>query len=132
MNAQQLIKYDILCLLAKYNDSIDVTEMTPEIINFLFEDDEIIEGIYENGLIDEVRNSGIETNIPAGYSRHYESKSVAKQIRGQWVGWTYWYGGGKYSNTESIDWIENVYLLNCTEKEEVVITRNFEKVVDKD
>jgi hypothetical protein len=47
---------------------------------------------------DELRSSyDYVTDIPAPSSRHYEAKSVAKQMSdGTWVGWTFWYGGGKH------------------------------------
>lgn len=65
-------------------------------------------------------------NIECDWSRHYESKSVAKQLdNGDWVGYTYWYGGGKHGQPESIDWIEYAYYLNCEEKEVTEIKRTF-------
>lgn len=63
----------------------------------------------ETEIIDEVsefRCSGIDTDIKCEYSRHYESKSVAREIDGKWVGWTYWYGGGKHGEPEVIDWMD--------------------------
>ena len=76
----------------------------------------------------EMRCSGIETGLPAPYSRHYESDAVATQyIDGSWVGWTYWYGGGKHGEPEAIDWIEGAYEVNCTEVEKMVVVRTFTK-----
>lgn len=67
-----------------------------------------------------------ETNIDAPYSRHYESRSVARKLSdGNWVGWTYWYGGGKYGDPESIDWIEDAYDLNCVEETKTVVVKTF-------
>jgi hypothetical protein len=77
----------------------------------------------------ETREGEVETNIPSDYSRHYESKSVAaKAPNGQWVGWTYWYGGGKHGCPEEIDWMEYAYFLDCVEEQKVVTVRTFSKV----
>lgn len=76
----------------------------------------------------EVRGGEVETDIQADWSRHYESKSVAAKLPdGSWVGWTYWYGGGKHGEPESVEWISEAYDLNCTEEERVVTVRTFEK-----
>jgi hypothetical protein len=78
----------------------------------------------------EMRCSGTNTGLPAPYSRHYESDAVAKQyIDGSWVGWTYWYGGGKHGEPESLDWIEDAYDVNCAEEEKMVVVRTFTKSV---
>lgn len=69
------------------------------------------------------------TNIKCDFSRHYESKSVAKQLsNGQWVGWTYWYGGGKHGQPEEMEWMEWAYFLECKEREELIIVWEFKKV----
>jgi len=77
----------------------------------------------------ELREGEIETDIPCDHSRHYESKSVAAQAPdGTWVGWTYWYGGGKHGEPEAIDWISKAYDLDCQEEERLVIVQTFTKV----
>jgi hypothetical protein len=77
----------------------------------------------------EFREGDVETNIPAPSSRHYESKSVAMQTaEGEWIGWTFWYGGGKHGEPGAIDWMSDAYHLNCTEEEKVVVVRTFEVV----
>jgi hypothetical protein len=64
-----------------------------------------------------------ETDIEHDWSRHYESKSVAKRLNnGKWVGYTYWFGGGKHGESEAIDWIDEAYFLNCEEK---MVMKNF-------
>jgi hypothetical protein len=78
--------------------------------------------------IDEIRQGETETNIPPPYSRHYESKSVAsKALDGTWIGWTYYYGGGKHGQPGEVEWIEHAYNLTCTEEEKVVTIRIFSK-----
>jgi hypothetical protein len=77
----------------------------------------------------EVRQGEVETGLKCEWSRHYESKAVAAQLPdGSWVGWTYWYGGGKHAEPESIDWVEDAYDLTCTEEEKVVTVRTFAEV----
>jgi hypothetical protein len=75
----------------------------------------------------EFREGDVETNIAPEYSRHYESKSVAAKIDGKWIGWTYWYGGGKHGEPDAIDWMEDAYFLDCKEEEKVVTVRTFTK-----
>jgi len=64
--------------------------------------------------ISDYRYSGIDTGLLERYSdRYYESKEVAKQITrsDKWIGWTYWYGGGKHGEPEAVDWMNDCYLL---------------------
>ena len=76
----------------------------------------------------EVRCMGEETELEASYSRHYESKQVAMKCKsGNWVSWTYWYGGGKHGQPGEIDWIEDAFYVKCTEEEKVVTVRTFVK-----
>ena len=78
------------------------------------------------------RQGEVETNIPAPSSRHYESRSVAcKCCDGSWVGWTFWYGGGKHGEPRSIPWMEEAYDLRCEEAEKLVVVRTFTKVKNK-
>lgn len=75
------------------------------------------------------REGECETNIPSEWSRHYESKSVAMKCSdGSWVGWTYWYGGGKHGDPGSIEWMEDAYNLEVTETEKLVVVREFKKI----
>lgn len=78
--------------------------------------------------LSEVRAGEVETDIPCEYSRHYENSSVAAQLPdGSWVGWTYWYGGGKHGEPESIDWMEDAYDLDCKEEVKLITVRTFTK-----
>jgi hypothetical protein len=78
--------------------------------------------------IEEVRGSGIETPIEAPHSRHLESQSVGmKMPDDSWVGWTYWYGGGKWAEPEAVEWINEAYDLTVAEEEKVVTVRTFAK-----
>lgn len=63
------------------------------------------------------------------YSRHYEAYRVARRLDdGRWVGWIYWYGGGKHGEPESIEWMDDAVFLTCTEEEKVVVVRTFAEV----
>ena len=95
---------------------------------------EAIEALYEAksedyGLQDaqsEVRCGGFDTGLKCEWSRHYESTARAMQMPdGSWVGWTYWYGGGKHGEPEAIEWISEAYDVKCVEEEKMVVVRTF-------
>jgi hypothetical protein len=61
-------------------------------------------------LKEEFRCGGEASGIPSDWDRHYESESRAQQLRDDsWVGWTYWYGGGKHSEPQAKPWLEEAY-----------------------
>jgi len=110
----------------------------PELLNFNILDSEkeidkywnifYAEDIYCDYL-EEFRAGEYKTDIQAEYSRHYESYSVATQmLDGNWIGWTYWFGGGKYGEPEAIEWIEHAYELEHLQEEKMVIIHSFKKV----
>lgn len=71
--------------------------------------------------ISECRSGEYATGLPCDYSRHYESKAVAaKMLDGSYVGWTYWYGGGKHGEPSAMEWIDGAYDVVMTEVMEVV------------
>lgn len=80
---------------------------------------------YQDALQDtmsELRSGTHKTGIPTGeYSRHYESESVAMKIDDEWIGWTHWFGGGKYGEPESIEWIDGAYFVDAVEVMEPVM-----------
>lgn len=129
MTPEQKIKHLILIkdheLKAPYySDLAPLPEITADNVDELFRDAEEEEPMYDGR--NEIREGEVETDIPCQDSRHYESKSVAaRYVDGSWVGWTYWYGGGKHGEPESIEWIEDAYALDCTEEEKVVTVRTF-------
>lgn len=90
---------------------------------------------YDDALCDTVSEFrggyDVVTEIPCETSRHYESQSVAARLDdGTWVGWTYWYGGGKHGDPGSINWMSEAYYLDCVEKQEVKTVRYFTKKND--
>jgi hypothetical protein len=80
-------------------------------------------------LVYEFRCCGEDSGLKSPYSRHYETKEVAAKLKnGLWVGWTFWYGGGKHSDPDSIPWMEDAYFLDVKETEQTVIVREFFKI----
>lgn len=84
---------------------------------------------------EEVRTCGNESSIlfvcPPGYhmaQRNYECDEVAYQTPHGWVGYTYWYGGGKHSEPSAIEWMAFSYDLDCKEKPITIIQQTFTKV----
>ncbi len=121
MTPEQKLKWAIL--VSAKDDAPDVTE---ENVDELY--DKLVEEDMHWDAKNEMRGGEVETKLSCQWSRHYESKSVAaKMPDGSWVGWTYWYGGGKHGEPESIDWMEEAYDLDCTEEEKVVVVQTFTK-----
>lgn len=111
---------------ARYGDAPILPEITEENVDQLFEDANEDWEIQDS--VSEIREGQFETEIPCQSSRHYESKSVAAQMPdGTWVGWTYWYGGGKHGEPESIDWMDEAYDLDVKVEEKVMTVRTFVK-----
>jgi hypothetical protein len=128
MTPEQKIKHLIINHSYKLMEK-EVPEVAPEDIDEIYgeleEDDEHWDAMSE------LREGTVETEIPCTYSRHYESKSVAAQaVDGTWVGWTYWYGGGKHSEPDSIDWMDESYDLDVKEEQKTVTHRTFTKVAE--
>jgi hypothetical protein len=125
MTPYQKIKHLILLKHQSWNpEFLAGTEITADNVDELY--DESNEDYELQDAISEARYSGEETGVPAPSSRHYESKSVATQyIDGSWVGWTYWYGGGKHGEPEAIDWMDEAYEVDCSKKEKLVVIKTF-------
>lgn len=124
LNPEYKIKQEIINLQLMWDDKEAVNLSSDEKVQDLWEEFDCL-GDAES----EIREGEVETNIPCDYSRHYESKSVAMQcVDGSWVGWTYWYGGGKHGEPEAIDWMEDAYYLDCVEEQKMVTVRQFSKV----
>ncbi len=126
MTPQQRIKWLILLKCAEW-EGVDTPEIDINNIDDKYSGEEGKDSLWDAEY--EIREGEVVTDIPCESSRHYESKSVAAKCPdGVWVGWTYWYGGGKHGEPEAMDWIGEAYLLNCEEREEVVTVREFIKV----
>jgi hypothetical protein len=124
LTAVQKLQYAILQRERELSMGQDLpTSLTSDQIDELWEDFED-----EWGAMSEVRESGECTGLDAPYSRHYESDAVAIQCPdGSWVGFTYWYGGGKHGEPEAIDWIEYAYDVECKEEQKMMTVRTFTK-----
>jgi len=121
MTPKQKIKREILNEIG-YGDFTD--ENIDERYNFL-----LVNQCANYDLENEFRESGEKTNIECPLSRLYESQSVARKLSdGTWIGWTYWFGGGKHGEPEAIDWMTDAYELKIeSETEKVIIIRTFSK-----
>ena len=126
--AAQKVKYLVLAMHAALNDGeiFEYADLSGDEIDEAYQ--HLADAGEEWDALCEVRAGDVETGLQCEWSRHYESKAVAAQLPdGSWVGWTYWYGGGKHANPEAIDWIDDVYDLTCEEQEKVVTVRTFSK-----
>jgi hypothetical protein len=130
MTPEQILKAAILEQVAEWikdDEDIELSLEGPfdtqekidaafELIEEQFLDDQISEAESE------LRGSYThETGIQTQYSRYYESKAVARQFGDKWVGWTYWYGGGKHGEPESVEWMEHAYFVEAKEETQVVL-----------
>ncbi|QGH72640.1 MAG: hypothetical protein [Myoviridae sp. ctThM1] len=123
MKPETKVKYAILDLAAIWNDEELPKDLTEDQVLDLWDEAEYLEDA-----ISEIRYSGVETGLEGRYSRHYESEEVAIQCpNGDWVGFTYWHGGGKFGEPGAIEWIEYAYDLECKEEEKLVVVRKFTK-----
>jgi len=125
MNPEQKLRHLVLIKQQSWDpDFLVGVEITFDNVDELYEEND--EDYELQDARNELRCSGIETGLPAPHSRHYESDAVAAQyVDGSWVGWTYWYGGGKHGEPEAIDWMEDAYDVNCIEEEKMVVVRTF-------
>jgi hypothetical protein len=128
MTAEQRIKSFILSQAIEDGTikNLNVQEDYSENIDDIFEEQN--ENWQLQDLMMEFRESGEQTKIPCDYSRHYESYSVARKLGDVWVGWTYWFGGGKHAEPEAIDWMNEAYFLDVTEEQKVVTVYTYKKV----
>lgn len=131
MTPEQKIKREIIIKACEFGGRSVPDLSSGELIDaaygeFLEEDD----NCYLLDAESEMRGSyDAETDVECQWSRHYESKSVAKKmVDGSWVGWTYWYGGGKHGAPEDVSWIEYAYDLDVEEEEKLVTVLTFKKV----
>ena len=133
---QDYIYKDILdIILLNYEDIklLDGLELSLENASDIYNYSEEYFGDDIEDIIQEVtyeyRHNGIECNLPPKhYSRHYEVDFVVAEIDDKWVGWHYWYGGGKHAEPESIDWIEDAEFVDIeSEEEETVVKRVFKR-----
>jgi hypothetical protein len=126
----QLLKRTILTELFELNSfgedfKIKTAPQTPEEIEIAWNC--MREEGYGQDTCEEWRSGGIETNLPAPYSRYCETDILAKKIDGVWTAWVYEYGGGKHFEVSPFDWIEDAFFVDCKEEEKVMTVRTFSK-----
>lgn len=119
MTPTQKIKWLALAVAARWNG----TSPPPypcENVDDLYAEADVDDGMRD--AINDVRCSGEETGLCTERAGYYENSAVAKQLPdGSWVGWTYWYGGGKHGEPESIPWMEDAYDVTAREETRVVL-----------
>jgi hypothetical protein len=126
MTPKQYIKQKILAVNAGWEGKNFDYELPAETIDKLYQ--ELIDRNEHWDAKNEVRYGEVETDQACDGGRNYEAKSVAfKTHDDKYVGWTHYYGGGKHSNPEAIEWIDKAYFLDCKEEEKVVIIQTFTK-----
>lgn len=124
LTPEQKLKYAILDLDGLWSDNIIPPDLTGEQIDDLWD-----EAVCLTDAMYEIRCSGTPTGLNAPSSRHYETEAVAVQCpNGEWVGFTYWYGGGKHGDAEEIAWIEHAYDVECFEEQKMMTVRTFKGI----
>jgi hypothetical protein len=125
MTPEQKIKWLILAKVAEWEEE-SLDPVTADNVDDLY--GQLVEEDNHWDAKNEVRCGEVETGLKCEYSRHYESKSVAaKAPDGSWIGWPYWYGGGKHGEPSAMDWMDDAYDLDCKEEEKMVIVQTFTK-----
>lgn len=132
MTPAQKLKLAILFKAKTFDDSIRLDAAALSIDGALV--DKVYDELDEQDLLqdarNEIREGQVETELETDYSRHFEAKAVAmKTTDGSWVGWTFWFGGGKHAEPEAIEWIDEAYDLDCKEEEKTVTVQTFTKVI---
>lgn len=124
MTPTQKLKHAIILKAQEWDEVSTSKAVTADNIDQIY--DELNADWALQDATSEIRCGQVETDLPSECSRHYESKSVAALMPdGSWVGWTYWYGGGKHGEPEAIDWMEDAYDLDCKEEEKLLVVRTF-------
>jgi transposase InsO family protein len=127
MKPEYKLKYAILALQAEWDEIKLPKNMSEDDIEIFWDEADCLQDAKS-----EIRCSGISTGLPCDYSRHYESEAVAVQCpNGDWVGFTYWHGGGKHGEPEAIDWIPYAYDVDCVSEEKLVVVHTFSKRGDE-
>ncbi len=128
MTPQQKIEEHILihhCFSKGYIKTIEDWEKLDGETQEQYEDE--FQDEYADAL-EQFRWSGEECNLEPSYHPYFESKQVvARLYDGEWVSWTYWYGGGKHACPEDLPWLEDAFFVNCREWEETITAREFKR-----
>ena len=131
MTPKQYLMKEALLLDAMWEDKpVDQETITAKNIDDLYE--ELVDLDHHWDAENEIRGGFTErTGLDTPFSRHYEAEAVAmKTADGTWVGWTYWFGGGKHGEPSSIPWMDDAYFLDVTTEEKMVEVHTFKKKED--
>lgn len=94
-------------LLKKCNETAHLEVSEENVDDLFYEHYELL-----RDTISEFRWGEFSTDIKPDECDYYESRSVgAKMVNGDLVGWTFYYGGGKYAEPWRIEWMDEVYNL---------------------
>jgi len=123
MTPEQKLKWAVLARVAQWKKKT-APEYPCQNVDELYE--ALVESNDHWDAKSELREGQVETGMECEWSRNYESNAVSMQMPdGSWVGWTYWYGGGKHGEPDAIEWMGEAYDLDCHEEEKVVVVRTF-------
>lgn len=138
MLASEKIKRTILFNFLKNNNDIEEEDFDKKLLEIDVTNPEVniselwdeLEGkYYLQDDISEFREGQFTTQLPSQSSRHYEAIEVAsKMFDNSYVGWTFWYGGGKYGCPDEVEWMDEAYELTLKEEEKVVTVRTWSKI----
>ena len=132
LTPQDYINYYVITEVLKDNEDLSLvegtivtlenaTKITEDPLEYIKGCDYVDEYIYEE-LNYTFRESGEECNLYSSQSsRHYECDFKVRQIEDKWIGWTYWYGGGKHGEPEAIDWVSDAEFVEVESEEEVTV-----------
>ena len=131
MTAEQVVKLEIIKRAVKENDILVFKdEYTSETIDELYDD--ALNGEYSDEVNEEyynIRHDGEEINLPTSRtSRHYEVDTHVLKIDDNWIAFDYYYGGGKHSEPDSIDWLDTCRFVYCEEKVVTQTIRTFKEL----
>lgn len=102
-------------------------EITPENVGKMWESESADWALQDES--EKFRCGGETTEVRTEYSRNYEIQSRAQKMDdGSWVGWPYYFGGGKHGNPEEIEWMCDAYYLECKEEQKTLTVRTFTKL----
>ena len=124
--------------------AIELKAKSSNLINPLNFDETQCETLYESirtsslsdwltDVREEIRGGKVRTGLIAESGGYAESEAVAVPVIGipsLYIGWTYFFGGGKHSEPEAIEWMQNSYLVKA--KDRVQTVRFFERAVPLD
>lgn len=138
LTPQDYINYQVLTDLLEFDKDLTLSEGVVLSLSNATEISEDLQGYVvgtdypEDYFTEELncfRESGEECNLwSKESSRHYESDYKVRQIEDKWVGWVYWYGGGKHGEPEAIDWMSDAEFVEVASEEVVtVVKRTFER-----